>query len=302
MTSPRTRSVRASHAAAAPPLLWLDGKPAAIDHAHLSALDRGFTLGDGLFETVRLYRGAAFRLERHLERLAHGAERLRLSLPPELRHWLRDAIGHATRAGLEEASLRLTVSRGIGAPGLAASESARPTCTVIIRPIADAGTPPLRGLSARIVAARRNELGATAGLKTTSYVESIVALADARAAGADEALLLDIAGHLCEASASNVFVVRARTLITPPRSCGILPGITRDAVIELAGTVGCDVEERPVAPAELHDAHEAFLTSSLREIAPVVRVDDRPVGTDDVGPITRRIRDAFEALVARECP
>jgi branched-chain amino acid aminotransferase len=157
------------------------------------------------------------------------------------------------------------------------------------------------GLAVRIASGRRNEHAMTAGLKTLAYTDSVAALAEARASGADDALFLDTAGHLSEGTSSNVFVVRGETLATPPLSCGALPGITRAAVAEVAAGLGLAVEERPVAPDELFAAGEAFLTSSLRGIAPVVRVDRRPLGGGVPGPVTRRVMDAYASLVRREC-
>jgi branched-subunit amino acid aminotransferase/4-amino-4-deoxychorismate lyase len=157
------------------------------------------------------------------------------------------------------------------------------------------------GLAAVTARAHRDEHAITSGLKTLAYAEGIAALAEARRRGADEALFRDMAGHVCEATASNVFARVGGALVTPPLTCGVLPGITRAAVIELAPALGLRVEERPLEPRELEEAEEAFLTSSLREIAPLVRVDGRPVGGGAVGPVTRRAMGAYAELVRREC-
>lgn len=298
----------ASGAVAAPPaappvLLWVNGRRADPVAPHLSAMDRGLTLADGLFETMRLYAGAVFRLDRHLARLAAGARALGLTLPHDLPLMVEEALRDARAAGLREASVRLTVTRGVGtAPGLAPPAEVTPTIVLAVHAL------PVfpraiyeHGLSARTARARRNEWAATAGVKTLAYTEAVIALAEARAAGADEALFLDTAGHLSEATASNVFLWVGDTLVTPPRTCGVLPGITREAVLELAPTLGLTAMERAIDARELEEASEAFLTSSLREIAPLVRVDGRAIGAGTVGPVTRRMMTAFAALARRAC-
>jgi branched-subunit amino acid aminotransferase/4-amino-4-deoxychorismate lyase len=140
----------------------------------------------------------------------------------------------------------------------------------------------------------------TAGLKTLAYTDNIAALAQARRAGADDALFLDTEGHLCEATASNLFICTNGVIITPATSCGALPGITRAAVIELARAAGNAVQERVVHADELAGADEAFLTSSVRELVPLVRVNGTPVGSGAPGPITRRLRSAYAQLVETE--
>jgi branched-chain amino acid aminotransferase len=195
------------------------------------------------------------------------------------------------------------VTRGVGgAPGLAPPADVAPTVVLALHapPTFPRATYEV-GLSARMARAPRNERAATAGVKVLAYPEAIIALAEARAAGADEALFLDTEGHLSEATASNLFLCVGDTLLTPPQSCGALPGLTRAAVLELAPALGLRATERAIEPHELAAAREAFLTSSLREIAPLVRVDEHAIGTGAVGPVTRRVMAAFAALVRREC-
>ena len=298
----RVRTADAPPAAGVLPMLWVQGRRVdARAPAHVSALDRGFLLGDGLFETMRAYHGAVFRLDRHLDRLARGACVLGITMPPGIREVVESAMHELRAAGALDASVRLTLTRGVGAPGLAPDPRGTPTVTLALHPIPERPSP-ARPLTARIARARRNEHAATAGIKTLSYAEAVVALAEARAAGADDALLLDTAGHVAEGSASNVFAYVHDTLVTPPLSCGVLPGITREAVLELAAALGVATAERALAPGELAAAGEMFLTSSLRELAPVDRVDDHAIGRrGDAGPVTRALIDAFTALVAREC-
>ncbi|MGH7649279.1 MAG: aminotransferase class IV, partial [Gemmatimonadaceae bacterium] len=238
----------------AAPLIWVDGRRADASSAGLSPLDRGFTLADGLFETMRLYQGAPFRLDAHLRRLAEGAAVLGIAIPADVPDTIAAALAVVRDLRWADAAVRLTVSRGIAARGLAPPPRAEPTVVVTINQI-----PPREPLAARSVAvcitpARRNEFAATAGVKTLAYVESVVALAHARAAGHDDAIFLDTAGHVSEATTSNVFIVDGSTLRTPPRACGVLAGITRAAVLELAPTLGLQVREEVLTPRDLSDA------------------------------------------------
>jgi branched-chain amino acid aminotransferase len=292
----------------AEPVLWVDGREVDPRGPHLSALDRGFTLADGLFETMRVYDGVVFRLDRHLARLAHGARRLDLTLPTGLEAQLAAALSAAVARGRADASLRITVSRGVGAPGLApptggaGAAGAAVTLVIAVHPL-PRFAPSLysSGLSAILASGRRNERAMTAGLKTLAYVDAIAALAEAQAAGADEALFLDTEGHLSEATASNLFAVLDGVLLTPPLSCAALPGITRAAVLELAEEHGIEHGEHVLNPGDLHAASEAFLTSSVREVVPLVRIGARPIGDGDRGPVTRSVIDAYAALVRGEC-
>jgi branched-chain amino acid aminotransferase len=280
-------------------LVWVNGQPYADDQPHVSARDRGFTLGDGVFETMRARGGVVFRLERHLARLERALHVLDIPLPPELRRW----VGHAASAvAAHEASIRLTVTRGTGPAGVFPPAQSQPTVIVNAGPM-PSFPPPIYtgGLSAHVASGRRNEYAMTAGLKTLAYVDAVAGLLEARRAGADEALFLDTEGHCSEATASNLFAWTSAVLVTPPLSCGALPGITREAVLELARAEGLAVAERPVALDELLGAEEAFLTSSLRGIAPLVRVGPHAIGGAAPGEVTRRLATAYRAVVDREC-
>jgi branched-chain amino acid aminotransferase len=157
------------------------------------------------------------------------------------------------------------------------------------------------GLTAHVASGRRNERAMTAGLKTLAYVDAVAALLEAQRAGADDAILLDTEEHCSEAAASNLFMWTGADLVTPPISCGALPGLTRAAVLELAAGLRMTTVERPFGRDELLRAEEAFLTSSLRGVAPLVRVDGRSIGEGRPGSVTRRLMDAYASLVEREC-
>lgn len=283
------------------PMVWINGRPCDERTPGLSPLDRGFTLADGLFETMRAYEGVVFRLDAHLARLRTGARRMSIALPDDVEHTLLDALHAACDAGLLDATVRLTVSRGPGAPGLAPPRDAHPTIVIGIAPL-PAFPPALYtdGVSACIASGRRNERAMTAGLKTLAFTDNVAALAEAIHAGSDDALFLDTEGHVCEATASNIILHLDNALVTPAGSCGALPGITRAAVLELARRLGFAAEERVVTTEDLARADEAMLTSSVREIVPLVRVNGTNVGHGVPGPVTTRLRSAYAELVESE--
>lgn len=279
------------------PLVWVNGR--RLDQApHVSAFDRGFSLADGVFETMHVRRGIVFRLDRHLARLARGLAALDIPDVLEIRGW----IAEAERAANGDAVLRLTVTRGVGPAGVTPPPDTHPTVVLTLGPMPAFPTSLYEvGLTAHVVSGRRDGRARTAGLKTLAYTEAIAGVIEARRAGADEALFLDVDGHCSEAAASNLFVWAEGTLLTPPITCGALPGVTRAAVLELAETMRIPAEERAFGPDMLAPAEEAFLTSSLRQLAPLVRVGAQAVGTGAPGPITRRLAAAYSALVDREC-
>lgn len=281
------------------PLCWVNGLRVDPGAPALSVRDRGFTLADGCFETMRAYAGTIFRLDAHLARLAATADALGIPVPPHLDATIIDGA-RALRGSGADHRVRLTVTRGCGS-GVAAGPGEPPTTVLLIESLKLA--PPVAspdGLHVTIGAGRRNEFSPTAGLKTLAYTDAVVALAAVRARGFDDVVLLDTEGHLSEASASNLFVVIRGVVHTPPRRCGALPGITRSVVLEILAACDIPVSDAPVPGDALSAADEAFLTNSLREIAPVTAVDRRAVGTGTVGPLTRRVSAAFRDVVARE--
>ena len=279
--------------------VWINGVSHPPESPHISVRDRGVTLADGLFETMRADHGRVFRLAQHLARLTAGLLALDFPVPSDLEPQVLDAV---RAAGTGEASVRLTVTRGIGPAGLAPPADPRPTVIVVVIPMPRLPEALYReGLHAHVASGRRNQHSMTVGLKTVAFTDSVAALLEARRAGADEAILLDVDGHCSEASASNLFAMVDGTLVTPPLSCGALPGITRAVVRELAGPLGVTVAERILELDELYGAGEAFLTSSIRGIAPLVRVAGRVIGAGVPGDVTRRLIEQHAALVRDEC-
>jgi branched-chain amino acid aminotransferase len=288
-------------AESAAPIVLINGHRVPADAMHISSRDRGFTLADGLFETMRVCGGVVFRMDRHLGRLRDG---LRVMAIPEpaagFETWIQEAVSAA--AVDEDLAIRLTVTRGPGAAGLTPPPDPTPTVVIAVNPMPQFNpTIYTAGLSAIVASGRRNSRAMTAGLKTVAYSDAVVASLEAQRAGADEAIFLDEDDHCSEATASNVFIVRDGVLITPPLSCAALPGITRSAVLELAAGMNVQAEERAIRREELVEANEVFLTSSLRGLSPVTRLDGRPIGPGRVGRVTSALRDAYAALVDREC-
>jgi len=279
--------------------IWLNGSVLPLDLALLE-LERGFLYGDGLFETLRVYGGRPFMLTEHVSRLTAGAEVLGFAgmLKPEE---LQNAVEQTMLANsLRDGSVRLTVIRGRGA-GLYPAETAPPTVLVTVR----AGTPYspelyTRGFRAVMVSFPRNERSPLAFVKSLNFLENILGKKEAVSAGADEGLFLNTAGYLCEGTTSNVFLVEQGTLITPAVSSGLLPGITRRMVLQVARETGLRAEESLVRPERLFTAREAFLTNSLLEIMPLVAVDGRPVGTGRAGPVAQHLRELYRKTAAEK--
>ncbi len=280
------------------PTLSLNGRLVDRDGALVSALDRGFLYGDGVFEVMRAYGGAAFALEEHLGRLRASATLLAMSLPVPISR-LRVEVDEAlAAAGRPDAHVRVLVTRGAGDLGVAPSNCSAATRLVAVTPLA---TPSRsiysQGISA--VVARAPWLaakGPTSGAKTLNYLASVMWTREAHAAGAGEAIVVGHADALLEGATSNVFVVHDGVASTPSLDAGILGGLTRGFVIASAASAGVRVREAPLTLADLWTADEVFITSSVRELVPVVRVDDHEVGDATPGPVTRKLHRAYRTL------
>jgi branched-chain amino acid aminotransferase len=272
---------------------WIDGRLVATADAKVSVLDHGLVVGDGVFETLRVYRGVPFAWTRHLTRLRASCDGLGLELPDATA--LREAADAVLRANeLTEARLRITVTGGVAPPGSGRGDGP-PSAFILAFPIE------LAAPSVDVVIApwTRNEHGALVGLKTISYAANVRALAYAREKGASEAVFANTKGDLCEATGSNVFLVRDGALTTPPPSAGCLSGVTRALLLELSMQMGIPAEEHDVPVGALALSDEAFLSSTTREVQPIAAVDGtrlRSVG----GPVSERLAAAFRDLVARD--
>lgn len=271
----------------APVHVWLNGGLVDVAHAHLPIDDHGLIVGDGAFETLKTTGGEAFAVTRHLRRLAHSLEALAIAVPAE--DVLRDAIAETVAAaGHPEARIRLTVTAGSGSLGSGMPDG-DPSVFVAVTALAAKAAP-----RAITVPWTRNERGATAGLKTTSYAENVRALRIAHEAGASEALMANTRGELCEGTGTNVFVVIGGEVYTPPLDSGCLAGVTRELVLEVA-----DVTERAMPFDVLQTADEIFLTSTTRDIQGLEQIDNRRL---TVGPLTNQLATAFEEILATPDP
>jgi branched-chain amino acid aminotransferase len=274
-------------------VLWLDGKLVPASEAQVSPFDHGLLVGDGVFETLRVYDGVPFAWTRHHQRLVRSAAGLRLTAPGsgELRAAV-DAVLDANR--ITDGRVRLTVT---GGPSPLGSERGGGPPTVIV--VAAAARPWPPSVDVVTVPWTRNEHGAVAGLKTISYAENVRALSYAHERDAGEAIFLNTADELCEATGSNVFVVHGGVVRTPPADAGCLLGVTRALVLELCAEHGVAAEEVAIAPSALSDADEAFLTSSTREVHPIGRVDGRALPAVR-GPTTDKLAGFLAELIARD--
>jgi branched-chain amino acid aminotransferase len=271
------------------PAVWIDGELFDAADATISPFDHSVTVGDGVFETLKIVDGIAFALGRHLERLRRSADGLGLQVPIDDQQ-LRTAVAATIAANrLQSGRVRVTVTGGVGPLG---SDRGDGTASVIVAATAQDPRPP----SAVVVTVpwRRNEHSAVAGLKTTSYADNVVALRRARELDADEALFANTAGNLCEGTGTNVFVGLEGRLITPPLSAGCLAGTIRGLLVESLPAI----EQIDIPIGRLVDADEAFLTSSTREIQPVATIDGRRL-PQCPGPLTQQAHDVFEAIKAR---
>ena len=271
---------------------WIDGRLVPIAEARVSVLDHGLVVGDGVFETLRVYGGVPFAWTRHLDRLRVSAEGLGLELPDV--DELRAASDAVLRANdLAEARLRITVTGGLAPPG--SGRGTGPTSAFVLASPIEPAAP---SVDVVITPWTRNEHSAVAGLKTISYAANVRALAYARERGAGEAIFANTQGNLCEATGSNVFLVRDGVLVTPPASAGCLLGVTRALLLELGAAAGIPTEERDVPVRAIAEADEAFLSSTTREVQPIAHVDGEPQRSVG-GAVSRRLAHEFRALVAR---
>ena len=273
-------------------IVSLNGALVPLDHAAISPLDHGLVVGDGVFETIRVYRGEPFAWTRHVRRLHASADGIGLTAPPpEQLRAAADAVLAANE--LAEARLRITVTGGPAPPG---SRRAPVPPTVVL--VAFELEPTSETASVMIVPWTRNEGGALAGLKTISYAENVRALAYVEQRGAHEAIFANTKGNLCEATGSNVFLVLDGVCCTPPLTAGCLNGVTRQLLLEIGPTVGVAIDERDVPVAALREADEAFVTSTVRELQPIAHVDGLALPAAP-GPVTEKLAAAFTGLTTR---
>lgn len=276
-------------------LIYINGELVPASRASVSVFDHGFLYGDGIFEGIRVYSGRVFKLSEHLDRLYDSAKALLLQIP-YTKGELTDAVVHTVRSnGLNDAYIRLVVSRGPGDLGLDPTKCLRPTVIII------ADTIRLypeelyqRGMDLASVAIRRPGTDVlNPAIKSLNYLNSVLAKIEANLRGLAEVLILNQSGQVVEGTGDNVFLVKAGSLYTPPIYSGILNGITRQVVLDLAQESGVRVHENPITLHDVYTADECFLTGTAAEVIGVVSCDGRQIGTGKVGPMTQQLGEAF---------
>lgn len=276
--------------------IWLDGTVLPAAEARVPVLDRGFLYGDSVFEVTRTVGKEPLLLTEHLERLERSAAALAFGTPP------REAIASAVAATLaavptDECYVRIMVTRGAGPIDLDPASADAPRLVVIAKPLHLPDERQRReGVAMVTVDERRNAPGhVPAAVKSSNYLSSVMALRSARQRGAHEALMCDLAGNVSEGASSNFFLVRDGRILTPPLALGILAGVTRSVVFSLATELGLKVEEVAFPKSAALSADEAFLTSSIRGLLPVTRLDGQAIGSGQPGPITQRLMAGYQA-------
>jgi len=270
--------------------IWINGRLFDAAEARVSVNDRGFLYGDGVFETMRSYAGVVFKIDRHLGRLNKALKVLKIR-PPYPKEIIEKAVYKTLETnGLKSAYIRLTITRG----------GADPTAVIIVREFEGSPAAMYRnGITVKIANTRQNEYSPLTGIKSLNFLNYIIAKEESMAEGFDNAILLNTKGDVAEGSTSNVFMVKKNRLITPAISCGILPGITRGVIIEIAGRMKIKVRERRVSPKELLSGDEVFLTNSLAEVLPVTKIGAKKIDDGMPGDLTKLLHISYQKEVIK---
>ena len=283
--------------------IFLDGKYVSQDEARISVFDHGFLYGDGCFEGIRAYGGRVFRLEEHVERLYRSANAIMLNIPHTPAEIGEIVLETCRRNNISSGYIRVVVSRGPGDLGID-PRNCRSGATVVV--IADKLTMYPQsmyenGMAVITTTTRRNSPTALdPGIKSLNYLNNILAKIEVNRAGVGEGLMLNQEGYVAEATGDNIFIIKDGELITPPAYLGILEGITRNAVMELARKAGIPVAEKVFTLLSVYGCDECFLTGTGAEVIPVVAADNRTLGDGRPGPVTKQLIAAFRQLVQSE--
>lgn len=278
------------------PVVYVDGEWNPKSRASVSVFDHGLLYGDGVFEGIRIYDSVIFQFKEHLDRLYSSAKtiKLRIPLPPE--EMTKVVLETIKRNGLKDAYIRIVVTRGAGDLGVDPRKCKKSSLIIIVEYVDSSygAAAKQRGISAIISSVRRDTVDATSHeIKSLNYLNSVMAKLEAVDVGADDALMLDRSGFVSEATTMNLFLVKDKEFFTPPSSAGILPGVTRKRIIRLVRELGYNMFERALTPYDVTNVDEAFLTGTLGEIVPLVRVKGIDIGDGKVGPLTKIIMEAF---------
>ena len=282
--------------------VYVNGTIAPADQAVVPVYDHGFVYGEGVYETLRTYNRVPFLYDRHMRRLRQSAERLLLDVPFDdaaLLQWIDQTV--AAAGELDQAYIRILLTRGVGDLNYDPKSTPKPTTVIIVKPF----EPPAPrvftdGIRISLVDMLRNHpKSVNPVIKSNNLLNNALAMQAAYRAGAEEALMCNYRGELTECSQANFFMVRDGAALTPKSAAGLLEGVTRAFIFELGRELGIDVREEGLLPQDLATADEMFITSTTRELSPVVNVDDRVVGTGKPGPVTQQLLARYRAR-ARE--
>jgi branched-chain amino acid aminotransferase len=276
--------------------VYVNGRIARAEEAVIPVYDHGLLYGEGVYETLRTYNRVPFLFDRHARRLRASAGFLQLPVPfsdDELASWIGDTM--AAAGALDEAYIRVLLTRGVGELSYDVQSTPVPSLIIIVKPLDE---PPARvlseGITVALVPMLRNHPGSVNPIiKSNNLLNNAMAMQEANRRGADEGLMCNYRGELSECSQANFFLVRGGAALTPRNEAGLLEGLTRNVLFEVGEEIGVDVRYETLLPADLLSADEAFITSTTRELSPVTRIDDRPVGTGKPGPITRKLHEAY---------
>jgi branched-chain amino acid aminotransferase len=283
------------------PKIYINGKFYSKEDAKISVYDHGLLYGDGVFEGMRTYSGKVFRLVEHIDRLYESARAILLTIPMSKQD-LIDAVKKTVElSGLSDSYIRLVVTRGAGSLGLDPNRTSDPQVIIIVDLIAlydrkyyDEG---LKIITASTI--RNHPAALSPRIKSLNYLNNIMAKIEGLQAGCMEAIMLNHKGEVAECTGDNIFIVKHGQVLTPPTDAGILEGITRNAILELAKELKIPAREATLTRHDLLVADECFLTGSAAEVIPVISIDGRPIGDGKVGPITKKLMAEFKALVHR---
>jgi len=280
-------------------IIYLNGQFVPEEEAKISVFDHGFLYGDGVFEGIRAYHGKVFRLREHIDRLYDSAKAINLEIPLTKDEMIEVVCETCRRNNLTDAYIRLVVSRGAGDLGLDPRKCPQPTIVNIASSITLYPEELYQtGLTVITVPTRRNiPEGVNPRIKSLNYLNNIMAKIEANIAGVPEAVMLNQEGYVAECTGDNIFIVKNGVLKTPPPHAGILEGVTRNAVMELARKRNIPVTEPMLTRYDLFTADECFLTGTAAELIPVVKIDDRIIGDGKPGPIFLQLLQDFHELV-----
>jgi branched-chain amino acid aminotransferase len=279
--------------------IYINGKFCSKDDAKISVFDHGLLYGDGVFEGIRAYGRLVFKLKEHVDRLYESAHTLMLQMCMTRQQMMKAVVDTLKANGLDDAYIRLIVTRGEGDLGLDPRKCEGRTTTIIIADKIKLYPEEFyrKGLSIITVPTVRNLPEAlNPQIKSLNYLNNILAKMEAINSGCDEAIMLDSLGYVAECTGDNIFIVKKGHLYTPPQCMGTLRGITRDAVIEISAKMKNPAHEHVITRHEVYNADECFLTGTAAEIVPVVKIDGRPIGNGKPGVLTKKLTEKFRAL------